>query len=84
MQVLRASKDKIGAAPGRKRSSLSFYFNPPQEELTLDEFENLSLDRLQLLRSLESLVSKGFTGQELSQKVLEVSVFISFVRGLFS
>ena len=32
---------------------LSLYNEPPQEELTLDEFERVALDRLQLRRSLE-------------------------------
>mmetsp|Transcript_21947 Transcript_21947/g.36751 ORF Transcript_21947/g.36751 Transcript_21947/m.36751 type:complete len:529 (+) Transcript_21947:67-1653(+) len=38
---------------------LSLYHEPPQQELTLDEFEIMSLDRLQLLRSIEILKTKG-------------------------
>lgn len=38
---------------------LSLYFEPPQQELTMDEFEVISLDRLQLLRSIEVLKQKG-------------------------
>ena len=76
MQVVGASKEKyLNTSVGRKRSLLSFYFNPPQEEVTLDEFENLSLDRLQLLRSLEGLTSKGYENMELLRKVQDVSVF---------
>lgn len=38
---------------------LSLYTDPPQQELTLDEFEVISLDRLQLLRAIELLKAKG-------------------------
>lgn len=38
---------------------LSLYSEPPQHELTLDEFEVVSLDRLQLLRSIDVLKTKG-------------------------
>ena len=38
---------------------LSLYADPPQHELTLDEFEIISLDRLQLLRSIDVLKTKG-------------------------
>lgn len=38
---------------------LSLYIDPPQQELTLDEFEVISLDRLQLLRAIELLKTKG-------------------------
>lgn len=36
-----------------QESILSLYSDCPQEELTLDEFEMLSLDRLRLLRSID-------------------------------
>lgn len=52
---------------------LSFYMDPPTEELTLDEFELLSLDRLQLLRSIEMLKTRGFEDLEFNRKVQEVS-----------
>ena len=38
---------------------LSLYSDPPHQELTLDEFEVVSLDRLQLLRSIDVLKTKG-------------------------
>uniref|UniRef100_A0A7S3H1X7 DNA primase large subunit n=1 Tax=Spumella elongata TaxID=89044 RepID=A0A7S3H1X7_9STRA len=43
---------------------LSLYAEPPQQELTLDEFEVVSLDRLQLLRSIDVLKTKGGTEGE--------------------
>lgn len=48
---------------------LSLYNEPPQEELTLDEFELLSLDRLQLLRSIEVLKTRGFEDNDFNAKV---------------
>eukprot|EP01038_Epipyxis_sp_PR26KG_P013149 gene13149-17617_t len=44
----------------KKSQVLSLYTTPPSIEITLDEFEMLSLERLQLLRSLESLKNKGY------------------------
>jgi hypothetical protein len=38
---------------------LSLYCDPPQQELTIDEFETISLARLQLLRSIETTKLKG-------------------------
>jgi len=49
--------------------SLSFYNEAPQDELTLDEFELFSLDRLQLLRGIETLRTKGYEGNELNNKM---------------
>lgn len=49
-------------------------------ELTLDEFEMLSLDRLQLLRGIEILKAKG-DEQSFNAKVNDVScVYISMCR----
>lgn len=38
---------------------VSLYTDPPAEEITLDEFELFALDRLQLLRGIESLRTRG-------------------------
>jgi hypothetical protein len=54
--------------------SLSFYNEAPQDELTLDEFELFSLDRLQLLRGIETLRTKGYEGNELNNKLGPVSI----------
>jgi pantothenate kinase-related protein Tda10 len=45
---------------------LSFYDKPPQEEISLDDFELYALDRLQLLRGIELLNTRGIvnTGNE--------------------
>jgi hypothetical protein len=60
---------------------LSLYNEAPQEELTLDEFELYSLDRLQLLRGIEALRTKGYEGAELEAKMSQVSFF--FVLRIF-
>ena len=60
-----------------KQRLLSLYYEPPQIELTLDEFEMLSLDRLQLLRGIEVLKAKG-DESSFNNKVNEVSVFIAY------
>lgn len=46
----RASSSIIGP-----EKYLSFYNTPPTLELTVDEFEVLSLNRLQLLRAIDNL-----------------------------
>lgn len=52
--------------------SLSMYSAPPSEELTIDEFEVMSLDRLQLLRGLELLKTRGYEGKEMMEKIKQV------------
>lgn len=59
-------------APSNTRS-ISLYLDPPQTELSLDEFEMLSLDRLQLLRAMEMLQAKGVDDVEFNGKLFEVS-----------
>jgi hypothetical protein len=58
-----------------KARLLSLYFEPPQIELTLDEFEMLSLDRLQLLRGMEVLKGKNYDEYDFIQKLNEVNKF---------
>lgn len=55
---------------------LSLYLDPPQYELTLDEFEVISLARLQLLRAIEALKTKGGVEGETSfnNQVYEVTI----------
>lgn len=54
--------------------SLSMYTDPPSEELTIDEFEVMSLDRLQLLRGLELLKTRGYEGKEMTEKIKQVRI----------
>ncbi len=63
----------IGSGPKKtaftRTSLLSMYFDPPTEELTMDEFELISLDRLQLLRTIELYKQKGFDEKDFNAKV---------------
>lgn len=72
MQVITSSNSAIRLE--KKSSSLppTLYMDPPTEELTLDQFELLSLDRLQLLRQIELLKARGFEERELNTKIREV------------
>ena len=77
MQINSHTLDSVRSRVGVKNDavkSLSFYNEAPQDELTLDEFELFSLDRLQLLRGIETLRTKGFEGNELNNKLGLVSV----------
>jgi hypothetical protein len=56
---------------------ISLYEQPPNEELTLDEFELFALDRLQLLRGIENLKTRGFDGDEYKSKLNEVGSLVS-------
>jgi DNA primase large subunit len=69
MQVITSVNAATRKLKFQHNSVLSMYRVPPQEELTLDEFELLSLDRLQLLRSIETLRTRGFDGPEFSEKI---------------
>ncbi|KAI9024136.1 DNA primase large subunit Spp2 [Hyaloraphidium curvatum] len=40
--------------PREYASRLSFYFDPPQDEITIHEFESWALDRLQVLKAIET------------------------------
>ena len=68
---------RIESASGAlKRSNvtrgLSLYKQPPEEDITVDEFELLALDRLQLLRSIESLKTRGVDGEEFNSKMAQL------------
>ena len=72
--IATASSVKVEKSQITKNTRLlSLYYEPPQQELTLDEFEMLSLDRLQLLRGLEALKNKGFEEHDFNSKLFEVN-----------
>ena len=56
----------------RTGHSLSMYTSPPADELTIDDFELFALDRLQLLRGLELLKTRGFQDKEMADKIRQV------------
>ncbi|KND01027.1 DNA primase subunit PRI2 [Spizellomyces punctatus DAOM BR117] len=49
-EVVRHADPKLGPYP----SSLNFYIDPPPYELTLNEFETFALDRLRVLKAVET------------------------------
>jgi len=51
----RREKSKTTSSNFNPAQFLSFYSHPPTEELTVDQFEILSLDRLQLLRGIDNI-----------------------------
>jgi hypothetical protein len=74
------SRSKVRVARDAS-DKLSMYANPPQEELSLDEFELYALDRLQLLRGIE-LAKTRYSGQELEKKVKEVRLWMPLVMNI--
>ncbi|RYG65804.1 hypothetical protein EON64_11165 [archaeon] len=73
MQAITAHIKTEKRAGLTRTSLLSLYLVPPNEELTLDEFELLAVDRLQLLRSIDGLKARGFEEGQLNNKIREVS-----------
>lgn len=61
--------------------AVSLYIDPPNEEITLDEFELYALDRLQLLRGIESLRTRGFEGKDYENKVKQLESKYMPLRG---
>lgn len=64
---------RVDTLPGQQRQQasrlISLYLDPPTEEVTLDEFETFALDRLQLLRSIETLRTRNVSGDEFIVKI---------------
>jgi hypothetical protein len=59
---------------------VSLYTDPPSEEITLDEFELYALDRLQLLRGIETLKTRGFEGKEYEDKLNQLQTKYMLLR----
>eukprot|EP00743_Colponemidia_sp_Colp-15_P006874 GILK01007417.1.p1 GENE.GILK01007417.1~~GILK01007417.1.p1 ORF type:complete len:450 (-),score=49.40 GILK01007417.1:147-1496(-) len=45
---------------------LSLYLEPPREDITLEEFESFAMDRVQVLKGIETAMSRGSRGEELA------------------
>lgn len=56
----------------RRRVALSLYEEAPRHEITLNDFETLALDRLQLLKKIESAKLKKMNKAELNQAVQQL------------
>ena len=54
---------------------LSLYIEAPQEEISLDEFELFALDRLSLLRSIETLKARAGDSKDIVEKMKQVCLY---------
>ncbi|XP_008844726.1 DNA primase large subunit [Nannospalax galili] len=54
--------------------SLQFYLQPPSENISLIEFENLAIDRVKLLKAVENLGVSYVKGTEQYQNKLEAEI----------
>lgn len=54
--------------------SLQFYLQPPSENISLIEFENLAIDRVKLLKTVENLGVSYVKGTEQYQSKLEAEI----------
>ena len=65
------------ATSGKRRgshhhaSTLSMYRMPPTHAVTLEEFETLAIDRLQLLKAIETARARGVKGAELNDLIIK-------------
>uniref|UniRef100_A0A7S1VDY5 DNA primase large subunit C-terminal domain-containing protein n=1 Tax=Sexangularia sp. CB-2014 TaxID=1486929 RepID=A0A7S1VDY5_9EUKA len=50
---------------------LSFYGLAPSDDITIEEFENFSFQRLEMLRKIESKATRGLTSEEESKKLAD-------------
>ena len=73
-----SSRNKLSRAARRKSlssgdlsrySPLSLYENPPNTELSIEDFEMYALNRLQVLRQLEQLKLRGLKGADFQRKM---------------
>jgi DNA primase large subunit len=69
--VRSGSQGKHGSHSNRAVPLVSLYYEVPTEEVSLDEFEEFALDRLQLLRSVELFKSRGLEETKLYEKIIE-------------
>ncbi|MGH0143200.1 UNVERIFIED_CONTAM: hypothetical protein FKN15_078195 [Acipenser sinensis] len=75
MQFSRGRRQKIVSLTGDRQAdlyphSLRFYGQPPNENISLSEFETFAVDRLKLLKTVENLgVSYVKTSEQYSKKL---------------
>lgn len=78
MEFPRGKRTKVKLG-GDQRSacyphSLQFYLQPPTENVSLIEFENLAIDRVKLLKAVENLGVSYVKGTEQYQSKLEAEI----------
>ncbi|XP_053520986.1 DNA primase large subunit isoform X1 [Artibeus jamaicensis] len=72
----KRKKLKLGGDQGNAcyPHSLQFYLQPPTENISLMEFENLAIDRVKLLKAVEHLGVSYVKGSEQYQSKLEAEI----------
>mmetsp|Transcript_16242 Transcript_16242/g.24464 ORF Transcript_16242/g.24464 Transcript_16242/m.24464 type:complete len:492 (-) Transcript_16242:202-1677(-) len=83
--ILRTTERVMPSAKRTKLSAdrlISLYEEPPQEEITIDEFETFALDRLQLLRGIESLKTRNIKGEEYTAKLKQLEEKYMPLKGM--
>ena len=57
------------SAPGQRLSALTMYTRPPEERISVTEFEEYAFDRLRLLSTIETCRAKGLKGPDLEKAI---------------
>ncbi|KAI5965900.1 PRI2 [Candida pseudojiufengensis] len=65
----QASEDSQYSIPNLFTSRLSFYDLPPNQEITLEEFELWAIDRLKILIEIESCVARSKTPKDVETSI---------------
>jgi len=76
MQFVSRRRELDGGGPSlasNKRAKISIYEQPPDGEVSLEEFEQFALDRMRVLKAIDSSKAKGVKPEELS-KIIETSL----------
>ena len=69
---MSSSAVKKNASVGSS-SLLSMYTDPPDGDISLEEFERFAVDRLHVLRGIEDLKAQNVNGDELEKSILRLA-----------
>lgn len=76
-RLLSSSAKKSSARDGSRGSGsssvLSMYTDPPDGDISLEEFERFAVDRLHVLRGIEDLKAQNTKGEELEKSILRLA-----------
>ena len=84
MQVVNRERNSLGggsktsaaATTSRAAQAISLYNEPPQEELTIDEFEQFALDRKALLNGIERIKTSANDKDALNVGIRKVYIYM--------
>lgn len=60
------SSAPVSTVPSQYPHRLSLYLDPPVHEVTIEEFEEMAMDRLEVLRAIDAALMKGMRDDELA------------------